>query len=694
MRERMMLVAVAIAVGVAALVGQAPGLFSDLDIDGDLYIAQDDQILARHLNTGTGTSTGVGQRTVAVQPLSWWPALSGDPICSLIGSVGGWYIAENPANVYGEFALPAAVDAVRGITASGSDLWIVDDNFRNYESGSLWRSPLSNPTAGTEVTLPEPLGAQGLAVDDPYLWIVDGSGTASIWRVSLAIRDRVRYALPSGLGRPEGITVVGSDLWIADASTGAGGVWRVPQSNPTTGTEFRFVNPIRPIGVTVSGSDLWVAFAQERVERHPLSDPTTATVLFLPSEFDGPPNGIAAAGSDLWVLDGRRSLWRVTQSDPSTGTEYALPSGLDDPEGITVVGSDLWIVDDDIPDSVWRVPTSNPTTGTEFALPISGQATSAPLTGIAAAGSDFWITDNSPSNPAVWRVPMELPTEFALPAGLDNPTGVTVAGSNFWITDSASVWRVPQSDTTTGTEFLLPSGVSPTGVTAAGLNLFVATASSVWRVLQSDPSTGMMFALPSGLATGVTASGPDLWILDDATPDSVWRVPQINPAAMTCAGQTTLEWTYMTDSDHPAIRVRRTTTGEVVAIWSQEDPPASMPISIPAWETTTDTLASPPVPSLALLGSLYAGAPPGTRQDALTALRGYVTGRGWLGALNAVSGLSGVPASCPAAPQASCEPMARYVALRELASAGDELVFNLVARELRVSADGAWSLAP
>ena len=684
------------------MLAQAPGVFSDLDVDGDLFIELDDQILARHLNTVTGTSTGTGLRSVAVQPLSWWPTLTGDPICAVVGGPNSdWLIGSNPANQFGRFGLPAGLSALgaAGVTAVGSNLWVADG-----AGDAVFRVPQTDPSSGIEFNTPAGGGGsdpmRGIASDTTYLYLFEDD---SYWRVTQADPTTgTEFNIPTTSAR--GGVVSGSNLWVVDGASPAT-VWRIPLGASIQ--EFELPSGVSdPRGITASGSNLWVVdnTAPESVWRVPISDPTTGTELSLPTNV-ATPEGITAVGLNLWVLDsgGMESVWVVSQSDPSTGTEMSLLPSIAANSGITAIGSNIWYVENAGQDTVRIVPQSDPDgTAMQFNIP------SASAQGVAAEGTDLLIAD---STAGYWRVAQADPTTGALegyPSGFGAAMGITVSGDDIWILDTTgndSVWRIPAD---TGTEFNLPSGIQPAGIALSGSNLWIVDVNSgadtVWRVSQSDTSAGTEFSLPPGFAlspmpavSGVTASGSDLWISTSAD-KSVWRVPQANPGATACGAggtTTTLTWTYATSSDNPAIRVRRTAGGEVVEIWHQEDPPAAgMPISIPFWETTTDTLAAPPVPSLALLGSLYADAPSSVRQDALTELRAYVVGRGWLGTLNAVSDLSGVPASCPAAPGGSCEPMARYVALRELAAAGGELIYDLVRRELRVSEAGEWSATP
>ena len=490
MRIERTIAAAVLALGLSALLyAQSPGLFSTLEVDGDATFYASGIIDDHNLHTATGSSTGTGERSIAYQALSFVPALSGDVVCSVFGSPGGWTIRTSVSARWGEFLLPTASASYAGIAVSGSNLWVV--NNRNPDS-----------------------------------------------------------------------------------------------------------------------------------------------------------------------------VWRLSQSDPSTGTEFLLPSGVSNPTGITASGSNLWVVDTTFPDSVWRLSQSDPSTGTEFLLPSGfGEAT-----GIAASGSNLWVADR------------ELPV---------------------------SVWRVSQSDPSTGTEFLLPSGVgTPTGIAASGSNLWVADRElpvSVWRVSQSDPSTGTEFALPSGLLdpSGVTAAGSDLWVLDKQPDMSVWRVPQSNPAAMDCGGTAdtnTLEWTYVTGSDDPAVWARRTAAGEVVELWQAEDAPAAPPIGIPPWQTTTDTVVMPGPPPTATLTAIYAAADADDQAAALQALSAYVSTRGWLSGVSAVGDIANVPESGCGAPGGDCEPAARLHALRALAAAvhpdAPDAVFELVSGSLRVDAAGGWSVTP
>ena len=161
----------------------------------------------------------------------------------------------------------------------------------------------------------------------------------------------------------------------------------------------------------------------------------------------------------------------------------------------------------------------------------------------------------------------------------------------------------------------------------------------------------------------------------------------------------TLGWRYVTASDNPHVEARRTVDGEVVELWQSEDPPMTTPaLTIPRWETTTDTIVSPGPPPTATLASLYTASDTDDRTDALQALSAYVSSRGWLDGVSAVGDIVNVPERGCGAPGGDCEPAARLHALRALAAAvhpdAPDAVFALVADSLRVDAAGVWSVAP
>ena len=377
----------------------------------------------------------------------------------------------------------------------------------------------------------------------------------------------------------------------------------------------------------------------------------------LPSRLNSP-YGMVVVGSDLLIVDdaGPESVWRLPLSDLTTGTETLLPSALNNPRGMAVVGSDLLIVDDTgNPERVWRLPLSNPTTGTETLLPSAFGAPS----GMVVVGSDLLIVDNT-GQESVWRFPLSnltTGTETLLPSALRNPHGIVVVGSDLLIVDNSnpdSVWRLPLSDLTTSTETML---------------------------------------LPSALTNprGIAVVGSDLLIVDDSGPESVWRLPLSDLGATACGdAPATVSWTYVTASDEPALYTRVTQAGVVVEMWQSEDRPASAPISIPWWVTTTDAVVDVGPPPVAILSALYAASP--VRADALAGLGAYLLGRGWLASLTDVSQIAGVPTTGCGTLDGDCEPAARLHALRYLAAAGDETVFSLVTRETRIDTTGIWTV--
>ena len=392
MRIERTIAAAVLALGLSALLyAQAPGLFSDLDVDGTFTMAVGDQIGQfeigpaavgqGELKTSTGTSTGTGVREVALPgAFTFWPALAGSPLCELTGVTNGWSVRTGAVpNRFGEFALPPdLIGAPQGITAVGSDLWVVGNN-------NVFQVPQGNPSTGTEFDLPAGV-AQGITAVGSDLWVAD-MGQPSVWRVTQATPGTgTEFTLPTGFSfSVGGITAVGSDLWAVDRSGRS--VYQVPQSNPSTGTEFSL-----PPGLTN-------------------------------------PFGIASSGSDLWVADAGLpvSVWRVTQATPGTGTEFTLPTGFGLPHGVTAVGSDLWVVDGVAPGSVWRVPQSNPGLG-ECApprRPVTWRYVTAsdnPHVSVrrttAGAVVALWQSEDPPMNqPALGVSPWETTTDTVVSTG-------------------------------------------------------------------------------------------------------------------------------------------------------------------------------------------------------------------------------------------------------------------------------------
>ncbi len=419
----------------------------------------------------------------------------------------------------------------------------------------------------------------------------------------------------------------------------------------------------------------------------------TRSIAHVPYSFSP-----SLTGDPLCGLMTTSRGWDVSMLTDAPIGEMLLPSALNNPRGMVVVGSDLLIADDSGSESVWRLPLSDLTTGTEMLLP---SALNAPH-GMVVVGSDLLIADDT--NPeSVWRLPLSDPTtgtETLLPSALNNPRGMVVVGGDLLIADDTnpeSVWRLPLSDPTTGTETLLPSALNnPRGMVVVSSDLLIADAAdpdSVWRLPLSDLTTGTEMLFPSLLSAphGIVVVGGDLLIADDTNPESVWRLPLSDPGATACGdAPATVSWTYVTASDEPALYARVTQAGIIVELWQSEDRPASAPISIPWWVTTTDAVVDVGPPPVAILSALYAASP--VRADALAGLGAYLLGRGWLANLTDVSQIAGVPTTGCGTLDGDCEPAARLHALRYLAAAGDEAVFSLVTRETRIDTTGIWTV--
>lgn len=191
--------------------------------------------------------------------------------------------------------------------------------------------------------------ARGIAsnANGTIQWVIDGGGTVYVYDNNAALLGQWQ---PQGVGKPEGITVWGNDLWLVDPTqdrvfrfTGGANV-RSGRVNATSSFALNGAN-LNSTDLVTDGAHLWVVndtLTGDRVFRY-----TTAGALegsWALSTTNPSPTGITLDPTDvnhLWVVDA--STDRIYQYDGATtrlaasqepSRFYALAATNTNPQGI------------------------------------------------------------------------------------------------------------------------------------------------------------------------------------------------------------------------------------------------------------------------------------------------------------------------------------------------------------------------
>ncbi len=178
-------------------------------------------------------------------------------------------------------------------------------------------------------------------------WVIDGSGTVFVYDKNGLLLGQWQ---PQNVGKPEGVTVWGDDLWFVDPTSDrvyffrGGATLRTGRVNPTSNFALNSGN-LNATDLVSDGSHLWVindTTTADRVFRY-----TTAGVLegnWQTSATSPSPTGITLDPTNvnhLWIVDA--STDRVYQYDGATsrltGTQepsvvFALAATNTNPQGI------------------------------------------------------------------------------------------------------------------------------------------------------------------------------------------------------------------------------------------------------------------------------------------------------------------------------------------------------------------------
>lgn len=226
----------------------------------------------------------------------------------------------------------------------GTKFFVVDQDRTTTYQYAADGSPVTSTPLNKSDSKPRGIASNATGTTQ---WVIDGSGSVFVYDKSGALLGNWT---PQGVGKPEGITVWGANLWIVDpnqdrvfAFTGGANV-RSGKVSPTSSFALNGAN-LNSTDLVADGSRIWVlndTLGVDSVFRY-----STAGVLQgswqLPTS-NPTPTGITLDPSDvnhLWVVDA--STDRVYQYDGATsrisGTQaasvsFSLASANTNPQGI------------------------------------------------------------------------------------------------------------------------------------------------------------------------------------------------------------------------------------------------------------------------------------------------------------------------------------------------------------------------
>lgn len=322
----------------------------------------------------TITSPSTAPRGVAFDGTDLWIAEDGDNRIyrySLAGTQLGF------------FTVPVSPS---GLTWDGTHLWVAafSTTLRRYTTAGVLASTITIPAVPNDI-----------AWDGANLWMVEGGGD-TIQKLDATGASLSSIPVPSGATGGQGITFVGSDLYLADDNTDR--IFLVDQATGTGLYSFAAPN-VASKGIAWDGTDLWVSninvsgskfiYRVRLTQRVKTSIPapdgtgvgltfdgtnlrvssTTATAKIfevdpaggsIVAQFSSPstsPRGLGWDGTNLWHVDANTDL--VYKLDPATGAvleSAAAPSGL--PTGLDVRDNVLYLADEGT-DLIYRYSMSS-----------------------------------------------------------------------------------------------------------------------------------------------------------------------------------------------------------------------------------------------------------------------------------------------------------------------------------------------
>ena len=169
-----------------------------------------------------------------------------------------------------------------------------------------------------------------------------GAGTVGVYRTDGTV---VNPNLITGLAEPEGIAIVGSDLYVASFGTVFAGGGTIGKYTTAGGV----INPslitglTQPQSVAVLGSDLFVGEAGGSRIRKYTTDGASVNPNFISATS---PEGVTISGASLLAINVFNSGYRVSQWDPITGATLNANfiTGVGQSYGMTADASDVYVV--------------------------------------------------------------------------------------------------------------------------------------------------------------------------------------------------------------------------------------------------------------------------------------------------------------------------------------------------------------
>ena len=157
-------------------------------------------------------------------------------------------------------------------------------------------------------------------------------------------------------------------------------------------------------------------------------------------------------------------------------------------------------------------------------------------------------------------------------------------------------------------------------------------------------------------------------------------------------GGDSVHWDFMMSSDRPSIWVLLDQDGVVAGIWESEDPvrtpdtisPIRVPINEDGEPSAGYSVLRVGTPTLSVVSALYAGLETSERLVALSCTADYVSGRGWLSALDTIDALAGI--------SNRYRPASRLWAVRCVAEALG-VTTSVVYRDRLIVQSGTWALS-
>jgi hypothetical protein len=261
-----------------------------------------------------------------------------------------------------------------------------------------------------------------IAVSGANVWVVNEAGNSiTEFNAKTGSLVRVVDAKVDAFHHPDGITVLGSHVWVSNGNEEFGmGTMNYPlakyssvtELNARNGSLVRVINTktdefLAPGPIAVSGSHVWVLNANSAQSSTStpmdalieLNASNGALVHVFTTNVDnlyGPLN-LTATRSDVWVTNANGFENSVTEINATTGSLVRVirsTSGqLVAPDSVAVSGAHAWIANIREGDnSVTELRTSNGS----FVRNIKARAgTFNGLLGIAAEGSHVWVTNGN-----------------------------------------------------------------------------------------------------------------------------------------------------------------------------------------------------------------------------------------------------------------------------------------------------------